>query len=893
MGFSFKKKKKTYVSSVVYNLAGDEADRPNYLKTTVVGKIIADSSVNQTMGEAIQNSYITGPGIRIRSFIKWAQSSGYDDLIGLTPATIYLGNSIDPASLAQQIPHDPRYTVTILDSEAGVAEWDWWADQYMFANHLELIDTNWVCDYKDDENLIIITFEDGHQESFNPSDLHLSKNYIYALYSLSKGAEYGSIIPGFTHNLDPNEGFPSTTGWTTDSYSAVNTDATLNKKVVTTKSYSDGRPDETTTDNSTFTESFVKIDGVYEKTDYVGVFNTSDGQQVINARSIMYQNQNGSAADGEPVVETTSEVVDGVTVTTTKTTTQQHLQLARSYRIDTQQIATSTYIGSQVYLYEFGTGNPVLDAMFSPKESTSMFSPFIPVRIDNDMITDDRFTAYYPMAQKAYKKATNAKFDKIIETVKDNKNLGDIDYAYVVFGVSLNVKENACKKYLYKFFQTMLSTSTNVTAAYGDYKTQMALAQATNDQWAKWLEAQSNPNDPLYGTTAPTKVPYPTMPSMSIQIKGNKLMNYNMTISWSAMAETLGSGMKDSEHKVGDCWFVINSDDDFSQIVYNGTSSVPVTPFAVDHVTLYWQETATRWRAIHIWGLHHNNKIYNGKSVGISAKDALNDKDESGFIIPINRDIYSSISLVDATQMSTACMFMVFNCYQVVKQKWYQSGLFKVVLIIVIIVIAVYTGGAGAGLLGTAASVGAAVGLTGIAAIIVGTIANALAAMLLMKLIGAVAVKAFGEKVGTMIGAIAGIVAVAVGSSVINGGTVAQGFASLTTAENLTKLTVAAGNGYAGYMQAAVQETVGETNALLERYNDQSKAIAQQYNDVIGTDRGIIDPMTLTDATQHIYESMDSFISRTLMTGADIAEMSYSLLENFVDITTSTTLDVS
>jgi len=243
--------------------------------------------------------------------------------------------------------------------------------------------------------------------------------------------------------------------------------------------------------------------------------------------------------------------------------------------------------------------------------------------------------------------------------------------------------------------------------------------------------------------------------------------------------------------------------------------------------------------------------------------------------------------------MSTACMFIVFNCYQVVKQKWYQTGLFKVVVIIVIIVIAVFTGGAAAGLLGTAASVGAAVGLTGIAAIIVGTIANALAAMLLIKLIGVVAVKAFGEKVGTIIGAIAGIIAVAVGSSVINGGTVAQGFSSLTTAENLTKLTVAAGNGYAGYMQAAVQETVGETNALLERYNDQSKAIAQQYNDVIGTDRGIIDPVTLTDATQHIYESMDSFISRTLMTGADIAEMSYSLLENFVDITTSTSLDVS
>ena len=35
--------KKTYVSSVAYNMAGDELDRPNYLKTAVFGGIIMDN----------------------------------------------------------------------------------------------------------------------------------------------------------------------------------------------------------------------------------------------------------------------------------------------------------------------------------------------------------------------------------------------------------------------------------------------------------------------------------------------------------------------------------------------------------------------------------------------------------------------------------------------------------------------------------------------------------------------------------------------------------------------------------------------------------------------------------------------------------------------------------
>lgn len=890
MGFSLKAKKTIYVSSTVYNLAGDINDRPNYLKTTVVGKVIADDASGQTMAETIQNAYINGPGIRLRSFIRWADSSGYDDLIGLQPATIYLGDSIDSTVLAQQIPHDTGFDAIILDSESGIADWSWWADQYMFQNHSDLVNTDWTADYKDDTNQIVITFVGGATETFTPVNFDKTANYIYALYSLTQGNTPGVVVTGDTVILGSGEPFPTTSGWTTNSYSAVNTEVTLNRTVTQVKSYSDGRPDETSTGTSTSTGTYQKIDGEYEKTEYAGLTTDADGQQIHNTRSIMFQNQSGAAADGTPTVETDTEVVDGVTITTTTTTQQQVVAVERSYRVDTQDIVTSAFYGSQVYLYKFGTGNSTLDAMFSPQQSSNMFAPFIPIRIDNDSITESKFDRYYPMAQKAYKKATNAKFSSIIEKVEDNDSIGDIDYAYVVFGVSLNTKENACKKYLYKFFQTMLNTSTGVTTAYGDYKTQMALATASVNTWNTWLAAQEDSSNPLYGTAEPTKIPYPTLPVSSIQIKGSSLMNYNITVSWSAMAETIGSGMHDSTHKVGECWFVMNADDDYEQSIYTGGNEAPKTKFSVSHVTLYYQETASTWRAMNVWGLHHKNKIYGGKSVEISAKDALNDAEESGFIIPINRDIYSSISLVDATQMSTACVYIVFNSYQVVKQKWYQTGIFKIILVIVIIVISVYTAGAGVGLLGTAASVGAAVGLAGVAAIIVGTIANALAAMILMKLIGLVAVKAFGSKVGVMIGAIAGIIAVAVGTGLANGGTVASGFSAMTSATNLTQLTVAAGNGYAAYMQAAVQETVAETQQVLEKYNEKSKEIAQQYNDVIGGDNGIIDPTALTNATQYMYESMDSFLNRTLMTGADIADLSMAMLTNFVDMTTSSDL---
>lgn len=892
MGFlSFGSKKKIYVSSTVYNLAGDENERPNYLKTTIVGKVVADTDTSVSISESIQNAYITGPGIRLRSFMKWANTSGYNDLLGMQPATIYLGDSVDQTVLAEQIPHPAGQSVNILNTEVGNSDFTWWADQYMYANYNDQFNTNWTVDFADDTNTVHITLADGTEISFIPPDYVDNSNYLYATYSTSAdGKTEGDVVTGDVIPLGSSEAFPSVDGWTTDGTSVVPTDVTLTKTVTVVKSYSDGRPDETETTETTSTESYSAVANVYERTDYAGMTTVDGVQSLHNTRQIMYQNQTGSAVAGEPVEEVTTEDVDGVTVTTTMTTTEETLVVNRSYRIDTQDIVTSSFTGAQVFIYRYGSGNSVLDAMFSPTESTGMFAPFIPVRIDNRSITNSRFDDYYDMCAKAYKKATNAKFTKLIDKVEDNENLGDIDYAYAVFGVSLNVKENACKKYIYKWFQTMLETSTGVTTAYGTYKTQMALAMASVDTWNTWLAAQDDPTNPLYGTTEPTKIPYPTLPTSSVNIKGNRLMNYNITVSWSAMAETIGTGMHDATHKVGDCWFVLNADDDYSQVIYTGNNDAPENAFSVSHITLYWQETATRWRAMSVWGLNHTNKIYGGKSVDTSAKSALNDDEESGFIIPLQRDIYASISLVDATQMSTACMFMVFNCYKVVKQKWYQTGIFKIVLIVVIIVVSYYTGGAGAGLLGSAATVGAAVGLTGIAALIVGAVANALAAMILTKLIGYASTKVFGDKIGAIVGAIASVVAVSIGTGMANGATMAESFNGLMSAPNLIQLSNAAGNGYAQYMQAAVKDTIAETQKVLEDYSERSKEISEQYADVIGTGNGIIDPTQIMNSTQAMFENMDSFLSRTLLTGSDISDMTVSMLTSFADVTLSTEL---
>src|SRR5690606_6555738 len=108
---------------------------------------------------------------------------------------------------------------------------------------------------------------------------------------------------------------------------------------------------------------------------------------------------------------------------------------------------------NKIFIYKKGDGNSTLDAMFEQNADMSNFFPFIPFRLDNKFVGEDYLPEVYAEAKKAYKRSTTGKFDAMVESLEDNEQLDDIDFAYCVFGVSLNVLENTSRKYVYKFFQ--------------------------------------------------------------------------------------------------------------------------------------------------------------------------------------------------------------------------------------------------------------------------------------------------------------------------------------------------------------------------------------------------------------------------------------------------------
>ena len=308
---------------------------------------------------------------------------------------------------------------------------------------------------------------------------------------------------------------------------------------------------------------------------------------------------------------------------------------------------------------------------------------------------------------------------------------------------------------------------------------------------------------------------------------------------------------------------------------------------------LYWQVSSREWHRMVIRGGKHVNYPYRSHAITIYAGDALKDKDESGFFFPLNQSIFKGMGIVDGTEMNNCSAYLILNSYKVVKKKWYQTGIFAVIAVIVGIVISYFyppAAGAAGGVLGTNTAVGAAiVGAGASAAVIalVGAIANAIAGMILGAIIARVASKVFGNSIlGQIIAVVAVIMLGNYQTAGASGTTMsfAESFGSLMRAENLLKLGMSAVSGFSDYINASTMNILQEAEALREAYSAESRRIQEMYVEQFGAGK-VIDPMAFTTAGQGKVESLDTFLSRTLMTGMDIAETTHSMLSEFASLT--------
>lgn len=552
---------------------------------------------------------------------------------------------------------------------------------------------------------------------------------------------------------------------------------------------------------------------------------------------------------------------------------------------------TQKFDGLAMHIYRVGSGIVPLDNMVLAAENDGEYAPFIPVRVDNKFLSPTYQPAIYKVAKLAYKKAVGADYDQLVDKIKENQNLAEIDHAYVVFGVALNTKEKAAREYLYRFFQKCMNQQNFGPTDYESYQLQEGIFLNQQDAWAEWQAAQLSATDPLYGTPAPTKGTTPAVPQNNVRIRSSGSFNtqLDLNVTWKSITESVNEGLANPTAKAGDIWLTVgNSSDERVVPVYTGKTILGLTFGKGSAVNIFWQVTADTWKKLTINGLLHTNLIYKKHKVDITGAEALADTEESGFIVPLHMLTLKEMSLVNSTQMMASCNYLVLNSVKTVKKKWYQTWWFSVILFVAVVAITIAfppLGGAAGGVAGSAASVGAAIGLTGLAAIIAGTVINQLVAMLLIKILMMGASELFGEKWGALIGAVMAFATLQIGTGMSAGATFAQSLTSLGSAANIIQLTMAVGNGIAGFINGDTMETMQDIQKLNENYQKQSEAIENQYLSEFG-DRGSFNPFLLTDVgKQFVSESRDQFLSRTLLTGSDIAQMTLDKVNNFTRYT--------
>lgn len=893
----FSGSKKIYVSSTLYNVAGPEKDRPNYLKSTLYNTVMQDLP---STADGIRESYFNGPGLQQRQFYNYAKRQ---QLKGFPETSIVTAEPIDGQMVAPHIstPATPAGITTVVQrAEIVGADPDQFIYRWLLENHPEEAALDWTGDFDPNTGEFSVQTDSGDFYTFTDSQYRDNRNYIIASYLHVAPDETGAIVDGSTQEYVLN--LPSEV---TEGTKVAESPSTSNVTLQRTRTIWPGNDSnlEYTEDGdvsgvlNTGTETWE----ITRFTDVVGaetygtksIYNVTYIDQVVAGYSSV-------VFEGPDRVATTGEMIE------------------RRYSVFTQtqeEIKNRNVDGTQLFIYTIGSGITALDNLFQDSNfgGTSDFFPILPLRIDNHSIRHSGYKdRFYEETKRAYRRLTDGKYiDELLDQIEDNEDIDDIDYAYIYMGTSLNAKEQSARRYMFDFFAEMRQHQRSNASSISDFQDALDQYAADVTTYDAWLNAIQNAQTNQDWESVPERPSYPELslpPSTTVRLTTNQIRNasnhsengFDFRLTWNHVSDIVtksGDFLVDQEDGSKNWskekevqidvvsplqWTVLKGADYKSGIVSLAMQERINEQMEV--IRIRKDIGGNQYQEFFIYGLIHQNYVYGGKSVDTRSTEAMNDDDPSPMIIPLNYQIMKKMSIVDYTQLATANMHIVFNSYEVVKKKWYQNFFLVLIVMVVIIAAAAFIApaafaGAG-GFLGGNAAVGASLGLTGAAAVAAGAVANYLAAVVISQVIGIVSVEVFGEKWGAVVAAIA---------MFAMGG----GFNGLSfDFGSILKLGNVLANGYAGYVKGDIAEKAEDVEAKKEEYEKRMEEIQKLIDGLGGNDLNF-NPLTLTDTSYgndssssggYLPETADEFIRRTTMSMSDLIEISQGLVHNFVEI---------
>ncbi|EKD22489.1 MAG: N4 gp53-like protein [uncultured bacterium] len=471
------------------------------------------------------------------------------------------------------------------------------------------------------------------------------------------------------------------------------------------------------------------------------------------------------------------------------------------------------------WMYRVGSGtHPSLDALIGTKpETNGSFFPFAYFRFDKKSEIADTTTAAYKTSKKLVK-YLGMDYDEVAAAIDENPDIKDVQQAMLIMAVPANSKDQLECRYLFSFFENLHYSRGN------QYKSPTAGAIA-QFQWGDSTFLVS---------------------TIVIQDKRFKLSLSNRGIFKKKVAGSIGakgtytSGMSTETRRQE------YTDQETGQVSYE---AIPYKYHYYRH-----QITESLYEEILVVDLQLRYYIIDGHyTTGDETDDIL--------LIPIDRSITDSYSIPDREKLYSRSLHFVFNSVQIIKVKWYQTGLFKAIITIVGIVIAVVS---------MQPEIAAAV-LAGTSAAYL-TLALIIIEKLVIGLVLGAAFKLFVKLVGIDLAFIIAIVAATYGAyQAIDAGSVA----GAPWAQELIQLSTGLSKGISDNLQDMMKDLVGDYQQLSVMKDDFAKEMERTSK--------------LLDSNNHLSpfvifgESPNDFYNRTVHSG-NIGMNGISAISNYVNV---------
>lgn len=271
------------------------------------------------------------------------------------------------------------------------------------------------------------------------------------------------------------------------------------------------------------------------------------------------------------------------------------------------------------------------------------------------------------------------------------------------------------------------------------------------------------------------------------------------------------------------------------------------------------QITSTVYREIRVYALTNTQYVDGGYTT------VANNNDDN-LLIPFDISVLDKYSLQERNTLYCKSLVIVLHTVRVVKQKWYETGIFKAIMFVVAVIASIFTGGAGITLYS-----------------VLYAIVQAVAISLIIKVVTKLLVK-----VGINVGVVFAVLAVI---AIIYGGYLqlsnTTGIAGVTAQQMLQVANTAfrISNGGQQLEVQKIQKAYTEYSDILNAKMDalQQEALKLGIN-LNPTYELLSTPPSTIDI--RLGEMAADFIDRT-KSGVDLSKVVLSLPENYVDISVS------